>query len=303
MRTLSLEGLLVDGVVWLPVSESTRRLLDELCLGNLDGSAPCVEEVVREMPPEARVRDLWAQQVEQESRELERREREKKERESGRAGGDGSSTGQTVPPPVLVIPAPPPLPWIVRMNADEAFFCAYALGALRLAVLGVGDAPARFVDSPNELWTLMTRQRPDFPLLYVAYHHFRARGWIPRTGLQYGADYVIYHAHPGRAHSELVTLVALEDESGGREAAAGTPGADGSATASPALPAVSARRLAWRDVQVTNRLAAQVSKRLLLTTVFLPRGTHGLASPACLESAAVRETLVRRWVPEAHAGV
>lgn len=380
LRSLGLEGLLVDGIVWLPVSESTRRLLDELCLGNLDGAGPCVEEVVRELPPDARAHALWARQLEQERRERQQSEKEQGKGEGERKGeeegkgegaggaegegdgakeGEGASAGGASPSPpapsALVIPGPPPLPWVVRMNADEAFFCAYALGALRLAVPAAGGAsPARFVESPNELWTLLTRQRPDFPLLYVAYHHFRARGWIPRTGLQYGADYVIYHAHPGRAHSELVALVALEDESDGagaaedgagapqaaaeatrsgptkrsaveeappggsaeRSAAEGAPpGGCGGAPAGPAcvphsaspaaswLPAASARRLAWRDVQVTNRLAAQVSKRLLLATVFLPRGTRGLASPACLESAAVRETLVRRWVPEAHAGV
>lgn len=70
------------------------------------------------------------------------------------------------------------------------------------------------------------------------------QGWIPRTGLQYGCDLVLYQRHPALAHSDYaVTIVPL-------------PPADGSeGRAEERRPA-----MGWHDLQISNRLAAQASR-------------------------------------------
>lgn len=86
---------------------------------------------------------------------------------------------------------------------------------------------------PQEFWAHCLAERGDFPVLYAGYAHFRGKGWIPRTGLQYGADFVLYQKHPALAHSEYAALV---------------------------LPLFQERvpSLSWHDVQIAGRLAAQV---------------------------------------------
>ena len=114
------------------------------------------------------------------------------------------------------------------------------------------------------LWQALCAVRPDFLMVYLGYHHFRSKvlqpvsdagawwpprahactdgslslpatsqGWIARTGLQYGADMVLYRRHPALAHSEYSVLII------------------------PRTPGVRPQ-LSWHDIQVSNRLSAQV---------------------------------------------
>ncbi|KAL6780162.1 TIE1 [Auxenochlorella protothecoides x Auxenochlorella symbiontica] len=119
--------------------------------------------------------------------------------------------------------------------------------------------------------------RPDFPVMYLGYHHYRGKGWIPRTGLQYGADYVLYQKHPALAHSDYAVLVVPQFEARGP-------------------------RLEWHDLQTANRLSAQVSKRLILLFVQC-NGALETSSPKCLARFSVQERLMKRWVPESHRPV
>jgi hypothetical protein len=113
---------------------------------------------------------------------------------------------------------------------------------------------------------------PVSPLLPLPFC-FPHQGWIPRTGLQYGADFVLYQRHPALAHSDYTVLV---------------------------VPLGSSQRPApsWHDLQIANRLSAQVSKKLLLLYVLEQGGDR--ASLSSLSRVMVHERLVRRWVPESH---
>lgn len=101
------------------------------------------------------------------------------------------------------------------------------------------------------------------------------QGWIPRTGLQYGADYVLYQRHPALTHSDYTVVV---------------------------VPLAPGQRpsMGWHDLQVSNRLSTQVSKKLLLLYVQEPAGGAHRSTPHALAQVAVHERLVRRWVPESH---
>jgi tRNA-intron lyase len=168
----------------------------------------------------------------------------------------------------------------VRLSIDEAFFMAYALEALTVHEEAGGAAAPLGVDA---LWRRAQASRPDFLMLYLAYHHFRSKGWIARTGLQYGADFVLYQRHPALAHSDYSVLILPADEATRRGAVPRPP-------------------LHWHDLQVANRLSTQVGKRLLLFHV-AETGDGDYSTPACLANFAVHERVVRRWVPESQRRV
>ncbi len=287
-----LRGLLLDGAVWLPVDDATCVILDALCFGNLDGGRGTA----------ALVRAALA------------------------AAGAAQPPGEKA----------------VRLSLDEAVFLAHALGLLTVhagdarfaasappslaaddskpsaaaadpaAVAAATAAAAAAAAPPPELsvdalWRAACAARPDFLPLYLCYHHFRAKGWIARTGLQYGADMVLYQRHPALAHSDYSVLILAAAPPAPGGGGRGGPGdadgaeADGWATCG----AVRRPRPEWRDVQVLNRLTTQVGKRLLLLFVQELGGAGEAAgeeaaydSPACLDRFAVHERLVRRWVPE-----
>jgi tRNA-intron lyase len=166
----------------------------------------------------------------------------------------------------------------VRLSLDEAFFMAYGLECLQVHDVVDGAAVKLDID---DLWRRLQVARTDFLMLYLAYHHFRSKGWIPRTGLQYGVDFVLYQRHPALAHSDYSVLIQPIINSRSSAALTRPP-------------------LSWHDLQVTNRLTGQVGKRLLLLHVQDNNGSAAdYSSPKCLAHFAVQERVVRRYVPEA----
>jgi tRNA-intron lyase len=163
----------------------------------------------------------------------------------------------------------------VRLSLDEAFFMHYALGALELF-----DQSPRLLDT-GEIWERMCSSRADFPLSYVCYHHFRSKGWIPRTGLQYGVDFVLYQKHPALAHSDYSVTIQTPHVS---------TGVGGSSLFRPPL--------SWHDLQVTNRMTGQVGKRLLIVNIHDPAPDLGYTNHRCIDRIAISEYVIRRWVPE-----
>lgn len=105
------------------------------------------------------------------------------------------------------------------------------------------------------------------------------QGWIPRTGLQYGADFVLYQKHPALAHSDYSVIIQTDASFGAM---------------------FQRQHISWHDLQVTNRLTAQVGKRLLLIRLHDPAASLGYDTAKCLDRLSVSEYLVKRWVPESH---
>jgi tRNA-splicing endonuclease subunit Sen2 len=168
----------------------------------------------------------------------------------------------------------------VRLALDEAFFMQHCLNNLKIYGSSSGcDTICHLADS--EVWQQFRELRSDFLIQYLAYHHFRSKGWIARTGQQFGADYVLYQRHPAIAHSDYsVIIIPLTSSSD-----------------------TDLRRpdLDWCDIQILNRMSVQVHKRLLLFYVKeINPGGGDKSSPNCLSNWAVHETLVRRWVAESH---
>lgn len=46
--------------------------------------------------------------------------------------------------------------------------------------------------------------QPHFPASYAAYEYYRNENWIPKSGLKYGGNFVLYRKGPAYYHAEYV---------------------------------------------------------------------------------------------------
>ncbi|OAA59223.1 tRNA intron endonuclease [Niveomyces insectorum RCEF 264] len=109
----------------------------------------------------------------------------------------------------------------LQLSAEEAFFLAYALGALVVV-----DPATNAALSTQQLFTLFRQQSyfpprgptpfphaaylaTDDPFLvhYAVYHHFRSLGWVPRHGIKFGVDWLLYGKGPALDHAEFGVIV------------------------------------------------------------------------------------------------
>lgn len=71
----------------------------------------------------------------------------------------------------------------VRLSLDEAFFMHYALKVLDLCkVDSISRQPSQILGT-KQIWEYMAQGRPDFPILYICYHHFRSKVSFPSLAL------------------------------------------------------------------------------------------------------------------------
>ena len=118
----------------------------------------------------------------------------------------------------------------------------------------------------------------------------RNQGWLPRSGLQYGADFVLYRNHPSLVHSDFCVVPR-------RTPAPARPGrGSGRGETAPTAPRARLGIRKWTEVQAASRLCVQVNKGLISAPV--TSEPADASTPACLRSIAVEETEVRRFNPE-----
>ena len=187
------------------------------------------------------------------------------------------------------------------------------------------------VMSVDELWRVFRQRGGDtFTARCAAHLHFRRRGWLLRSGLQYGADFVLYQRHPSLVHSDSCVLLQpapsvdpgptfdpspslcpspsqgdagpssaslLAWGGGGGGKAKAKDGGGGVATRQPAFAAGFPR---WVDVQALSRLCVQVNKGLVVAHVTAPPAVFDPDAPGCLAAASVSEVAVVRFNPLRH---
>ncbi|KAI5285026.1 hypothetical protein KEM52_002629, partial [Ascosphaera acerosa] len=211
----------------------------------------------------------------------------------------------------------------LQLSLEEAFFLSYGLGVLDVYDGPEPDDPAvppPQVIPPTALLALFSQTSqlprhppqqgqplpPDDPFLtsYVAYHHFRALGWVVRSGVKFGADYVLYNRGPVFSHAEFAVVVLPAYS---HAAWAATP-------ERRAHVAARLARTSWWWLHCVNRVQAQVKKTLVLCYVEIPPPTTlpslvktetdtktesgvDVDVGALLGRYRVREFIIRRWVP------
>ncbi|KAG7083137.1 tRNA intron endonuclease [Colletotrichum scovillei] len=179
----------------------------------------------------------------------------------------------------------------LQLTSEEAFFLAFGMGALRV-VDPVNKAP---IPTP-ELFDLFRQYsyfprrpteelQPDdgFLVNYAVYHHFRSLGWVPRAGIKFGVDWMLYAKGPVFDHAEFgAILLPSYSHQWWKDSDRKIP------------------RKTWHWLHGVVRVLSHVQKSLVLVYVDIP-------PPPQLEEAMkkgpaevfklykIREVMVKRW--------
>jgi tRNA-splicing endonuclease subunit Sen2 len=194
----------------------------------------------------------------------------------------------------------------LQLSSEEAFFLAYGLGALQI----YDDQGASAIPT-SSLFPLFRRHsyfpprdssstlEPDDPFMlsYVAYHHFRSLGWVIRSGIKFGVDYMLYNRGPAFTHAEFAVILLPSYQH-----------PYWSQTEDRKKRVSKKLNRTWWWLHGVNRVQAHVKKSLVLCYVEVPppSTTDNEGSPAqsedmdigaILRRYKVRELMIRRWVP------
>ncbi|VDN45163.1 unnamed protein product [Gongylonema pulchrum] len=91
----------------------------------------------------------------------------------------------------------------LRLGMEEALYLSSELGVLQIFS---SDGHQKF--DPNTVWKkFYHRYGSQFMRRYVVYRFFRQQGWVVRSGLQYGADFILYCDGPEYHHSSAAVRV------------------------------------------------------------------------------------------------
>ncbi|CAH1773641.1 unnamed protein product [Owenia fusiformis] len=163
----------------------------------------------------------------------------------------------------------------VHLTLEEAFFLSYGLGCLV-----VHDEQQKPLDVTT-MWQIFCKRQPSFLANYIVYHNFRSKGWCPKPGIKYGAEYVVYKQGPPFYHSSYSVLVRLVDGVSFRDDTQ-----------------YEKRPLSWTTIAGMHRITEQVSKEVMFCYVIKPPGVSDqdlTSSPAYIPQFKVQETIFRRW--------
>ncbi|NXP75710.1 SEN2 endonuclease, partial [Ramphastos sulfuratus] len=158
----------------------------------------------------------------------------------------------------------------LQLSLEEAFFLVYALGCLSIYY---GEEPLTIL----KLWEVFSEVKPHFKTTYMAYHYFRSKGWVPKVGLKYGTDLLLYRKGPPFYHASYSVIAELVDDS-----------FEGSLR----------RPLCWKSLSGLNRTTANASKELMLCYLIRPSDMtdEEMSTPECMKRIKVQELIVSRWV-------
>ena len=168
----------------------------------------------------------------------------------------------------------------MQLSGEEALYLSHEVGCLK--VMSPDQNMKAY--SPVELWNLFRTQNPHFVELYTTYCYYRRKGWVPKSGLKYGVQYVLYKGSPEVYHSSYGVLVRPCESLG--------PGGSDNAPI-----------LRWQDVIAASRVSESVGKELVvcyISKVTTPTTDEegSLDLPDCIRSFVVHEVFVTRKIPE-----
>ncbi|XP_032628451.1 tRNA-splicing endonuclease subunit Sen2 isoform X1 [Chelonoidis abingdonii] len=158
----------------------------------------------------------------------------------------------------------------LQLSLEEAFFLVYALGCLSIYY---NEEPLTIL----KLWEVFSEVQPNFRTTYMAYHYFRSKGWVPKVGLKYGTDLLLYRKGPPFYHASYSVIAELVNDN---------------------FVGSLRRPLNWMSLSGLNRTTMNVSKELMLCYLIRPcdMTEKEMSSPDCLKRIKVQELIVNRWV-------
>ncbi|XP_074459128.1 tRNA-splicing endonuclease subunit Sen2 [Larus michahellis] len=158
----------------------------------------------------------------------------------------------------------------LQLTLEEAFFLVYALGCLSIYY---GEEPLTIL----KLWEIFSEVKPNFKTTYMAYHYFRSKGWVPKVGLKYGTDLLLYRKGPPFYHASYSVIAELVDDN---------------------FEGPLRRPLSWKSLSGLNRTTVNASKELMLCYLIRPSdmSEKEMSTPECMKKIKVQELIVSRWV-------
>ncbi|NXQ79739.1 SEN2 endonuclease, partial [Nyctibius grandis] len=150
----------------------------------------------------------------------------------------------------------------LQLSLEEAFFLVYALGCLSIYY---GEEPLTIL----KLWEVFSEVKADFKTTYMAYHYFRSKGWVPKVGLKYGTDLLLYRKGPPFYHASYSVIAELVDDN-----------FEGSLR----------RPLNWKSLSGLNRTTVSASKELMLCYLIRPSDMteKEMSTPECMKRIKVQ---------------
>ena len=185
----------------------------------------------------------------------------------------------------------------LQLSLEEAFFLSYSLGILNIFI---DDTDTTL---PNtSLLSLFRRHsyfpprslsssfEPDDPFMisYAAYHHYRSLGWVVRSGVKFGVDYLLYNRGPAFSHAEFA-LVILPSYTN----------AYWSEREENTKYVQEKTNRSWWWLHNVNRVQAQVKKSLVLCYVDVPPPMRGDTEDIgkLFGKYKIRDIGIKRWTP------
>lgn len=191
----------------------------------------------------------------------------------------------------------------LQLSNEEAFFLAYSLGALQIYDSPLKSGEDQLI-SPITTSALLQKfchhsfqpardgsvsLQPDDPFMtsYAVYHHFRSLGWVIRSGVKFGTDYLLYNRGPVFSHAEFAVIVIPSYSH-----------PYWSETEERKNYTAEKQARSWWWMHSVSRVQAQVLKSLVVCYVEVPPPAASLEDIGALFGQyKVREFLIKRWIP------
>jgi len=93
----------------------------------------------------------------------------------------------------------------LELSLIEAYYL------LEKGIITIYDVKQKKSLTPEEFFELGKQIHHKFQDKFVIYKDLRERGYIPRPGLKFGADFVVYKKGPGLEHSSFIVHVRPHD--------------------------------------------------------------------------------------------
>lgn len=75
---------------------------------------------------------------------------------------------------------------VYYLQLEEAFFLLHTLECLEIK-----NEDGKIFNE-DDCWRVFSSLKPHFPFLYAAYHYYRSKEWVVKSGIQYGGDFGNY---------------------------------------------------------------------------------------------------------------
>ncbi|GAB5369522.1 hypothetical protein AAMO2058_001411900 [Amorphochlora amoebiformis] len=91
---------------------------------------------------------------------------------------------------------------------EEAYFLSFYVKCLSICTPSEdGKKILEKQLAKEECFNVFSHFNPRFPERYATYHYYRSRGWIIRSGLKFGADFLFYKDSPEKVHASFCVVV------------------------------------------------------------------------------------------------